>query len=127
MAGSVHRENVYSGVSLSAVAKDGANVQRGRKSIGDQRGFENVLGLEDEVEKVIKTTRDLIRAPKVLGGRYDIVLDPELAGVFAHEAFGHLSEADFIYENPQARDMMKLGRRFGPDFLNIIDDGGHDR
>lgn len=122
--GSVHRENVYSGVSLSAVAKDGANVQRGRKSIGDQRGYENVLGLEDEVDTVIKNTHDLIRAPKVTGGCYDVILDPELAGVFAHEAFGHLSEADFIYENPQARDMMKLGRRFGPDFLNIIDDGG---
>jgi TldD protein len=34
-----------------------------------------------------------------------------------------LSEADFIYENPKAQEMMTLGRRFGPDFLNVIDDG----
>src|SRR2546426_1828318 len=44
-------------------------------------------------------------------------LDPELAGVFIHEAFGHLSEADFVYENPQAREMMTLGRRFGKKVL----------
>jgi TldD protein len=58
----------------------------------------------------------------VKGGRYTIVVDPLLAGVFAHEAFGHLSEADFVYENPAMREMMQLGRRFGGDLLNIVDD-----
>jgi TldD protein len=43
--------------------------------------------------------------------------------VFVHEAFGHLSEADFVYENPQAREMMTLGRRFGSDLVTIGDDG----
>ncbi|MBN1293258.1 MAG: TldD/PmbA family protein [Candidatus Latescibacteria bacterium] len=119
----IEKEEVRTGVSLMAVAKDGGNVQRGRKSFGDQRGYKAVTGLEGEVEKVIKVTRDLIKAPKVDGGVYPVILDPQLAGVFVHEAFGHLSEADFVYENPQAREMMKIGRRFGPDFLNIIDDG----
>ena len=120
---SIDKEEIRSGVSLTAVAKDGANVQRGRKSFGDQRGYRTVTGLEDQVDNVIKMTRDLIKAPKVEGGVYPVVLNPQLAGVFVHEAFGHLSEADFVYENPQALEMMKLGRRFGPDFLNIIDDG----
>jgi len=59
----------------------------------------------------------------VQGGAYPVVLDPELAGVFIHEAFGHLSEADFVYENPQAREMMTLGRRFGKKVLNVGDNG----
>jgi TldD protein len=46
-----------------------------------------------------------------------------LAGVFIHEAFGHLSEADFVYENPKAREMMTLGRCFGKSILNVYDDG----
>ncbi|GAI83290.1 unnamed protein product, partial [marine sediment metagenome] len=75
------------------------------------------------VMNVVKITRDLIKAPKVNGGVYTVILDPQLSGIFAHEAFGHLSEADFVYENPQACEMMKLGRRFGPDILDIIDDG----
>ncbi|MFC1508956.1 TldD/PmbA family protein [Candidatus Omnitrophota bacterium] len=120
---SIRREDVIAGVSLMAVAKDGANVQRGFQSFGDQRGYETVLNREDDVEKIIKTTRDLITAPKVVGGTYTVVINPSLAGVFAHEAFGHLSEADFVYQDPKAREMMKLGRRFGPDFLNIVDDG----
>jgi TldD protein len=65
----------------------------------------------------------LLDAPTVKGGTYPVVLDPELAGVFVHEAFGHLSEADFVYENPQAREMMTLGRRFGQPVLNVGDHG----
>jgi len=119
----IEQEKIYAGISLMAVAREGSNVQRGVKSFGDQRGFETVENREGEVEKILKITRDLIRAPKVSGGVYPVILDPQLAGVFVHEALGHLSEADFVYENPKAREMMKLGRRFGPDVLNIIDDG----
>ena len=119
----LHQEKIRAGVGFVAVAKDGTNVQSGRKSFGDTRGYDTVLNLEEEVMNVVKITRDLIKAPKVSGGVYTVILDPQLAGVFVHEAFGHLSETDFVYENPQAREMMKLGRRFGPEILNIIDDG----
>lgn len=119
----LHHERIRAGVSFVAVAKDGTNVQRGHKSFGDTRGYGTVLNLEEEVMNVVKITRDLIKAPKVTGGVYTVILDPQLAGVFVHEAFGHLSEADFVYENPQARNMMKLGRRFGAEILNIIDEG----
>lgn len=119
----IEQEKVYTGIRLSAVARDGANVQRGTRSFGDQRGFGTVMHREEEAEQVVRVARDLIRAPKVEGGVYQVILDPELAGVFVHEALGHLSEADFVYENPQAREMMRLGRRFGPEILNIVDDG----
>jgi TldD protein len=59
----------------------------------------------------------------VRGGRYPVVLDPALAGLFIHEAFGHLSEADFIVANPQAQERMALGQQFGPSELNVSDDG----
>jgi TldD protein len=54
-------------------------------------------------------------------------MDPIMTGLFTHEAFGHLSEADFIAENPQAKDMLALGRQFGPRTLNIYDDGAAPR
>ena len=50
-----------------------------------------------------------------------MVLDPVLAGVFTHEAFGHLSESDFVYENEQVRQIMTLGKQFGSAELNIVD------
>jgi TldD protein len=52
-----------------------------------------------------------------------VIIDPLLAGTFVHEAFGHLSESDFVYENERMKELMQLGKRFGPDILNVIDDG----
>ncbi|MBM4452669.1 MAG: TldD/PmbA family protein, partial [Chloroflexi bacterium] len=52
---------------------------------------------------------------------YTVILDPILAGVFAHEAFGHLSEADHVHENKRLQELMVLGRKFGSKHLNIVD------
>jgi TldD protein len=64
---------------------------------------------------------ELLAAPQVKGGEYTVVLDPVLAGVFVHEAFGHLSESDFVYEDDRLRQVMVLGKRFGSHELNIVD------
>ncbi len=66
---------------------------------------------------------DLLAAPPVTGGKYTVVTNQLLSGVFTHEAFGHLSESDFVYENPRMQEIMQLGKRFGVEKLNIIDDG----
>src|SRR2546429_125571 len=85
---------------------------------------EAILDLDGDVRGVpIAEKKRLLAAPMVTGGASPVILDPELAGVFIHEAFGHLSEADFVYENPQAREMMTLGRRFGKPGLNVGDNG----
>ncbi len=114
---------VFTGVSYSAMAKDGQNVQQAFESVGQYGGMELVLNRDNKVEEIKKRAIDLLTAKKVESGTYTVLLDPNLAGVFAHEAFGHLSESDFLYENPRMRSVMELGKRFGPDFLNILDDG----
>jgi len=121
---SVREEGLFCGASVAAIARDGMNVQRAQKSVGDLRGFPVVENLGDECEKVAERAIALLAAEPVKGGRYTVILDPLLAGVFAHEAFGHLSEADCVYENPQLREIMQLGRRFGSDHLAIVDDPG---
>jgi TldD protein len=66
---------------------------------------------------------ELLSAPPVKGGKYTVITDQNMTGVFTHEAFGHLSESDFVYENPRMQELMVLGKRFGSDRLNIVDDG----
>jgi len=106
-----------------ATARDGDNVQRATQSRSGQKGFDFVQGREDMAQAVAQRAVDLLSAESVVGGQYPVVLNRMLAGVFIHEAFGHLSEADFVYENPKAQEMMVLGRRFGQDILNVFDDG----
>lgn len=106
-----------------AVARDGDNVQSAHESFAGPYGFEYVLGKEEKAQLAARRAVDLLHAQPVVGGVYPVVIDQMLAGVFIHEAFGHLSESDFVYENPKAKEMMVLGRRFGQDFLNVFDDG----
>lgn len=110
-------------VSFSAVAREGHNVQRAFEAVSRVAGFDAVQGHHELAREVAERAVNLLSAPPIPGGTYTIVCNPRMAGVFAHEAFGHLSEADFVYENPQAQEMMVLGRRFGQDILTIADDG----
>jgi len=119
----IHDERPDVGVSLSATARDGDNVQRGFESEAGVTGFQIVQGLQKKAEAAAGRAVDLLSAPPVTGGRYTVIVNPKLAGVFAHEAFGHLSESDFVYENERMKELMVMGRRLGPDILNIVDDG----
>jgi len=119
----IENRTVETGCSFIAIAMDGINVQRAGETFGNKRGYGVVKNLHEKVEKVAADALELLRASRVDGGLYTVIIDPKLCGVFAHEAFGHLSEADFIYENPRARDMMTLERCFGIEELSIVDDG----
>jgi len=111
------------GLSGQATARSGDVIERALESVGLRRGWLSVQGMDGMFTAAARRALKLLDAPTVEGGTYPVVLDPRLAGVFVHEAFGHLSEADFVYENPEARAMMTLGRRFGSDLVNIGDDG----
>jgi len=117
------QETIFCGISLLAMARDGMNVQQAYHTAGDLRGFNNVLDLEQKCEEITKQAIDQLTAKPVTGGQYTVIVDPKLCGVFVHEAFGHLSEADFVYENERLQEIMVLGKRFGNDNLSIVDDG----
>jgi TldD protein len=106
---------------LSAVAAGDGEVQQATLSIGSAGDFKAISGLHQQVEQKARHAVELLSAPQVKGGEYTVVLDPVLAGVFVHEAFGHLSESDFVYENERLRQIMVLGKQFGGKELNIID------
>jgi TldD protein len=96
-------------------------VQTGRETVGSRRAYEDLLGLEDKVKAAGDRALTALTLPPAKGGVYTVVIDPILSGLFVHEAFGHLSEADMIYENPELLEAMPLGRKFGPQNLQIFD------
>lgn len=110
-------------VKTSAVARKDDIVQTGFESGGGFDGFQSVEDFHQKAQQAAQRAVDLLDTSPVAGGTYPVVTDPIVTGVFTHEAFGHLSESDFVYENDQMKELMVLGRRFGPDNLNIIDDG----
>ena len=110
-------------IFAAAVARSGDIVQTNRESDGGPEGFQTVDHFHNKAEQAARRAVELLSAPSVTGGKYTVVTDPVLTGVFTHEAFGHLSESDFIYENERMKEIMQLGKRFGGPGLNIVDDG----
>lgn len=108
---------------FSPTAREGDNVQSPYESTGAAAGFDAALNHEALAEKAARRAVELLQARPVKGGVYTVILDPVLTGVFIHEAFGHLCEADFLSKNPQMREILHLGRVFGPPELNVLDDG----
>ena len=113
----------FTGMSVSVVIKDNNTLQHAYFSDGTYGGMENLDGYEEKIDTIKKRVKDLIKAPKVESGSYKVLLNPNLAGVFAHEAFGHMSEADFLAENPDLLKKIKLGSKIGAEELSITDDG----
>ena len=106
---------------FSATARRGNLVQTGRETTGSRRAYEDLLDLDRQVTSAAQRAVDALSLPKIKGDTYTVVIDPILTGLFVHEAFGHLSEADMAYENPDLLEVMSLGRRFGPKELQIFD------
>lgn len=106
---------------FAATARNGETVQTGRETTGSRKAFEDLKQLDDQVRSAARRAVDALMLPPVKGNTYTVVIDPILSGLFVHEAFGHLSEADMAYENPDLLEVMTLGRRFGPPELQIFD------
>ena len=92
-------------------------MQQAGVSLGSNGNFSVVEGLHQQSRDIAEKAVSLLSAPKVRGGEYTVILDPVLAGVFTHEAFGHLSESDHVYENDRLKEVMVLGRQFGGEHL----------
>jgi len=117
------QERVDLGGAITAVAAREGTVRQVSVPFGSGRDFSVVRGLKEEVQQACATASSLLAAPPAPGGEMPVVLDPILSGVFVHEAFGHLSEADGMHENPELEKTMRLGRVLGPPFLHIFDSG----
>ena len=107
---------------LTAIAREDSEIQQAGLSLGSNGESSAVEGLHEKASGIARRAAALLSAPQVKGGEYSVILDPILAGVFAHEAFGHLSESDHVYQNENLRQIMVLGKRFGGKHLNIVDD-----
>jgi TldD protein len=108
-------------IRLAAIAAKDGEVQQVGLSLGSRGNIEVIKNLHEKVRDMAQNAVNMLTAPQARGGEYTVVLDPVLAGVFVHEAFGHLSESDFVYENEPMKKIMTLGKRFGGSHLNIVD------
>ncbi len=82
-----------------------------------------VVGKNSLREYLKRCSRFNKEAVPLSHGEYTVILSPASAGIFAHESFGHKSEADFMIGDRALMREWPIGSRVAPPSLSIWDDG----
>lgn len=106
---------------LTVFVADGAKRRYDWLSAGGTGGLERAEVSREQLEEMRDTALMLLDAKPVPPGTYDVVTDPGVTGVLAHEAFGHGVETDMFLKE-RARGAEYVGKRVGSDLVTIIDD-----
>lgn len=92
-------------------------------SLGETE-FDKLCGKRAAVKRSFAEQRDFVaKAKAVRPGNYTVILSPEAAGVFAHESFGHKSEADFMLADQALAKEWTIGKHVASPILSIVDCG----
>ena len=92
-------------------------------SQGATAGVEFLEVFTDEaIRQSASAACELLGARAAPTGRMPVLLDPSTAGTFAHESFGHGTEADqLLRDRSYLRPL--LGQMVGPETLTLVDSG----
>ncbi|MCW4055091.1 MAG: TldD/PmbA family protein [Candidatus Bathyarchaeota archaeon] len=115
---------VWSRITASAASKGVFTFNR--EEIGSTAGYEvfDVETPEMIGEKVANRAIEQLGAKPPKGGKSHVVLGPNVVGVFVHEAFGHLAEADLALAGGLLQN--NFGKKIGSDLVTFYDDGTID-
>ena len=119
----IKQEKLDFAMGVSATGRKGDISVSQTVGQGSSLGIDKLLGQDEAIKEMCLRTQKLLDAPSITAGVYTVICDPAHTGLFVHEAFGHLSEADSLSKNPGFLAQMELGRVLGKPFLNIYDTG----
>jgi TldD protein len=119
----VEQDKLYVWTSIGATATEANIFTYSRESVGSTSGYEvfDVETPEVVGERTARRAVDQLKAKPPKGGTFPAVLDPNVVGVFVHEAFGHLAEADLTLSGSVLSN--RLGKKIGSDLVTFYDDG----
>ncbi len=100
---------------------DGDNVRHHYLLRGGTGGHEVARIADDDLRYLAEVALRLLEASKVEPGEYEIVTDPSVSGVIAHECFGHGVELD-LFAKGRARAAHYLDRQVAAPSLQMFDD-----
>lgn len=110
--------------------REDSQVASYRTRVGGVGGYEVIekIDLEEVARSATESTIRILSAERSPSGRMSLVADPDLTGVYIHEALGHPCEADLVAAGDSCLDG-KLGEMIGDPLVTVIDDptwdGGH--
>jgi TldD protein len=118
----IEQDKLYVWSRVTATAASQGVFTFSREEIGSTAGYEVFDSAPEAIgEKVAKRGIQQLGAKTPKGGKFPVVLGPNVVGVFVHEAFGHLAEADLALAGGVLQN--NLGKKIGSDVVTFYDDG----
>jgi TldD protein len=119
----IYSEVTRTMIQANIVARRGTNITSYRMRLGATLGYET-FNTYDPIEEAIKSAEATIRilhAAQPPSGKMAVIADPDLTGVFIHEALGHAIEADLVVAGDSILEG-KIGKPVGAEIVTVIDD-----
>ena len=111
------------GFVVSCTLTNGNDFLQAHQQFGDT-DFYKLKGKKNAINKSMEEQiKCLKEGVAVQAGEYPVILSPEAAGIFAHESFGHKSEADFMLADEGIRREWQIGKSVASPLLSIVDCG----
>lgn len=119
----IEDDKIYVWLRATASAMSKGVFTFSREEIGSTAGYEMFDTQIPELigEKVAKRAVEQLKARSPKGGVFPVVLGSNVVGVFVHEAFGHLAEADIALSGGLLAN--NLGKKIASDTVTFYDDG----
>jgi len=109
---------------MSATSKQNKKFENDYFVLAKQGGYElfREINIEEKINEIVNNAIAMLDAKQIKGGKYDIIVDPEISGVIAHESFGHGLEADQVMRDRSYLTSLK-GKKVISDLVSIHDNG----
>jgi len=109
---------------VTTIAAEGNETATISEGIGVTGGWNDLFAKHDPLDYATLASDkavNLLKANHLSGESTTIILDPGMVGLIAHEAIGHMVEADFVLSGSVAKD--KIGQQVASELVTLIDSG----
>ncbi|MCC7552495.1 TldD/PmbA family protein [Candidatus Micrarchaeota archaeon] len=117
---SISQKDNFSYCGPRIIAKKGKILQSWTDRQGKLGIIEKLDNLEDMAINAKNKVINLLNAKPCPKGIQNVILDPQMVGVFCHEAIGHAAEADIISKGDSILEKL-IGKQIGNNEVTIID------
>ncbi len=109
---------VYSEGNVIVLGTENGKTEMARMGYAERLGPELADRIEQGLDEALDILRDKLHAGSIVPGEYDVVVSPDVAGLIAHEAFGHGVEMD-MFVKKRALGAEYIGKRVGSDLVTM--------
>ncbi|UCG71226.1 MAG: TldD/PmbA family protein [Thermoplasmata archaeon] len=119
----IETETTRTLAQVNLVARKGSKIIGYRGRIGGTCGFE-IFDMFNAVDRGVSLGESAVRVLKAKrspSGRFPVVADHDLSGVFVHEALGHATEGDIVTSGDSILEG-QIGNKIASEKVTVLDD-----